>query len=206
MAASLTMNYARPGGNATGLVNLEPSTAGKWVELLKEVVPGLTRIAVPFNPISAPYADLYLNYFNVTAASLGMTLIPGSVGDMAAFDAFVAAQAHEPNTGVIPISSAFSTGHAGEIATLMTKYRLPAIYSVRTFADAGGLMSYGNNVEDNYRGAAIFVDRILKGEKAANLPVQFPTKFNLVINLKTAKALGITVSNSIQLLADEVIE
>lgn len=125
-------SLARPGGNATGLVNLEPSTAGKWVELLKEVVPGLTRIAVPFNPVSAPYADLYLNYFNVTAASLGMTLIPGSVGDMATFDAFVAAQAHEPNTGVIPMPSAFSTGHSGEIATLMTKYRLPAIYSART--------------------------------------------------------------------------
>jgi putative ABC transport system substrate-binding protein len=199
-------SLSRPGGNATGLVNLEPSMAGKWIELLKQVVPGLTRVAIPLNPVSAPYADLYLNYFNLTAPSLGVALIPGAVADMAAFDAFVAAQAREPNTGVIPMPSAFSTEHAGEIAALMTRYRLPAIYPVRTFADAGGLMSYGNNVDDNYRGAAIFVDKILKGEKAANLPVQFPTKFNLVINLKTAKALGITVSNSIQLLADEVLE
>ena len=199
-------SLSRPGGNATGLVNLEPSMAGKWIELLKQVVPGLTRVAIPLNPVSAPYADLYLNYFNLTAPSLGVALIPGAVADMAAFDAFVAAQAREPNTGVIPMPSAFSSEHAGEIAALMTRYRLPAIYPVRTFADAGGLMSYGNNVDENYRGAAIFVDKILKGEKAANLPVQFPTKFNLVINLKTAKALGITVSNSIQLLADEVLE
>jgi putative ABC transport system substrate-binding protein len=199
-------SLSRPGGNATGLVNLEPSMAGKWIEFLKQVVPGLTRVAVPLNPVSAPYADLYLSYFNSTAPSLGVMLIPGAVADMAAFDAFAAAQAREPNTGVIPMPSGFSSDHAREIAALMTRYRLPAIYPVRSFADAGGLMAYGNNVDDNYRRAAIFVDRILKGEKAADLPVQFPVKFNLVVNLKAAKALGLTVPQSLLATADEVIE
>ena len=199
-------SLSRPGRNATGLVNLEPSMAGKWIDLLKEIVPTLTRVAVPFNPVSAPYADFYLNMFRSTAPKFGVEVFPGSVADMAALEDFVAAQARLPNTAIIPMPSAFSSGHATELAALMLRYRLPAIYPIRSFAAAGGLLAYGNAVSENYRQAATFVDRILKGEKPSELPVQFPTKFNLVLNLKTARSFGLTVPLTLQASADEVIE
>jgi len=159
-------SLSHPGGNATGLVNLEPSMAGKWLGLLKQVVPKLTRVAIPFNPVSAPYADLYLNYFRSTAPSFGVEVIPGSVADVPALEAFVGAQGREPNTGIIPMPSAFSSGHSTELGAMMTRYRLPAVYPVRSFAAAGGLMAYGNDVADNYRRAAALVDRILKRREA----------------------------------------
>ena len=199
-------SLSHPGGNATGLVNLEPSMAGKWLGLLKQVVPNLTRVAIPFNPVSAPYADLYLNYFRSTAPSFGIEVIPGSVADVSALEAFVAAQGREPNTGIIPMPSAFSSGHSTELGAMMTRYRLPAVYPIRSFAAAGGLMAYGNDVADNYRRAAALVGRILKGEKPSELPVQFPIKFELVINLKTAKALGLEIPAQLLATADEVIE
>jgi putative tryptophan/tyrosine transport system substrate-binding protein len=199
-------SLSHPGGNATGLVNLEPSMAGKWIELLKQVMPQLARVAIPFNPVSAPYADLYLNFFKSTASTLGVELVPGSIADLSALEAFIAAQAQQSNTGVIPMPSSFSTGHAGEIATITTRYRLPGVYADRSFAAAGGLLSYGNQVSDNYRRAAKFVDGILRGQKPSELPVEFPTKFNLVINLKTAKTLGLVVPLALQASADEVIE
>jgi putative tryptophan/tyrosine transport system substrate-binding protein len=199
-------SLSHPGGNATGLVNLEPSMAGKWLGLLKQVVPKLTRVAIPFNPVSAPYADLYLNYFRSTAPSFGIEVVPGSVADVAALEAFVAAQGREPNTGIIPMPSAFSSGHSTELGAMMARYRLPAVYPVRSFAVAGGLMAYGNDVADNYRRAAVLVDRILKGEKPSELPVQFPVKFELVINLKTAKALDLQVPAQLLATADDVIE
>jgi putative tryptophan/tyrosine transport system substrate-binding protein len=199
-------SLSRPERNATGLVNLEPSMAGKWIDLLKEIVPTLTRVAVPFNPISAPYADFYLSIFKSTAPGFGVEVIPQSVTDVGSLEAFIAGQAREPNTAIIPMPSAFSTGHVAELATMMARYHLPALYSVRSFAAAGGLLAYGNDVSDNYRKAATFVDRILKGEKPSELPVQFPTKFNLVINLKTANTLGLQVPWQLQQVADEVIE
>ena len=199
-------SLSRPGGNATGLVNLEASMAGKWLELLKEVMPRLARVAVPFNPATSPYADFYLSYFKSTAPTFGVQVIAASIADMAAFETFAAAQASEPNTGVVPMPSAFMSGHTVEIAATMARYRLPALYSARSFAEAGGLLSYGNDVRDNYRRAATYVDRILKGEKPSELPVQFPVKFELVINLKTAKALGLDVPWILQQRADEVIE
>jgi putative ABC transport system substrate-binding protein len=199
-------SLSHPSGNATGLVNLEPSMAGKWIELLKQVAPQLARVAVPFNPVSAPYADLYLNILRSSAANLGVAAISGRVSDMATLEAFLAAHAHEPNTGVIPMPSAFSSGHTAELAEMMTRFRLPGIYPVRSFAVAGGLLSYGNEVSDNFERAATFVDKILKGEKPGEIPVQFPTKFNLVINLKTAKMLGLTVPLALQASADEVID
>lgn len=199
-------SLSRPGGNATGLVNLEPSMASKWIELLKQVAPQLTHLAVPTNTDSAPYSEFYHKYLNASAAALGVEVIYGAVANMAEFEIFTAAQARETNTGFLPMPSGFSSAHATEIAALMTQYHLPSIYNGRFFADAGGLMSYGNDVGDNYRKAASFVDRILKGEKPSELPVQFPTKFELVINLKTAKALGLTVPVSLQATADEVIE
>jgi putative tryptophan/tyrosine transport system substrate-binding protein len=199
-------SLSHPGGNATGLVNLDPSMAGKWIGLLKEIVPTLTRIAVPFNPVSAPYAELYLNVFRTAAPGFGVEVIPQSVADMDALDGFIAAQAREPNTAIIPMPSAFSSGHTAELAAMMVRYRLPALYPVRSFAVAGGLLAYGNDVSDNYRQAATFVDKILKGAKPSELPVQFPTKFNLVINLKTASSLGVKVPLTLQASADEVIE
>jgi putative tryptophan/tyrosine transport system substrate-binding protein len=199
-------SLSRPGGNATGNTNLDPSMAGKWIDLLKEIVPTLTRIGVPFNSVSAPYAEFYLNVLRAAAPRFGIEVIPQSVDDMDAFRGFVAAQAREPNTAIIPIPSSFSTGHSAEIATMMMQYRLPALYTVRSFADAGGLLAYGNDVSDNYRNAATYVDRILRGEKPSALPVQFPTKFNLAINLKTAKVLGLKVPLALQASADDVIE
>jgi len=199
-------SLSRPGGNATGLVNLEPSMAGKWVELLKEVMPSLARTIVPIQQASAPYADLYLNYFKSTALPLGVEVIAASADDMSAFERMAAAQEREVNTGIIPMPSSFMTGHAVEIAAITTRHRLPTIFSNRAFPAAGGLLSYGNDITDNYRRATVFVDRILKGEKPSELPVQFPVKFELVINLKTAKALGITIPQTMLVAADEVIE
>jgi len=199
-------SLSRPGGNATGLVNLEASMAGKWIDLLKQVMPRLTRVAVPFNPATAPYADLYLNYFRSSAQPLGVEIIVAPVADMAAFEIFAAAQASEPNTGLVPMPSAFMSGHAIEIATMMARYRLPAIHYNRSYAEAGGLLSYGNVFIDNWRRAAALVDRILKGEKPSELPVQFPVKFELVVNLKTAKTLGLGIPPALLVAADEVIE
>jgi putative ABC transport system substrate-binding protein len=197
-------SLSRPGGNATGLINLESSMAGKWVELLKEVMPHVARVAVPFNPASAPYANFYLDYFKSTAQSFGVEIIASPVADIAAFESFVAAQAREPNTGLVPVPSAFMTGH--EIVAAITRHNLPAVSFNSDFAKTGGLMSYGNDVSDNYRRSASFVDRILKGAKPSDLPVEVPVKFELIVNLKTAKALGLTVPQTLLATADEVIE
>jgi putative tryptophan/tyrosine transport system substrate-binding protein len=199
-----TASLSRPGGNATGLINFESAIATKWIDLLKEIVPTLTRIGVPFNPASAPYAEFYV--LKLAAPIFGVEVIPGSVADMVALERFVATEVSEPNTAILPMSSSFTTGHVTELATLMARYRVPALYSVRSFAASGGLMAYGPDYNDNYRQAATFVDRILKGTKPSELPVQFPTKFTLVINLRTAKSLGLTVPLPLQASADEVIE
>jgi putative tryptophan/tyrosine transport system substrate-binding protein len=196
----------RPGGNATGLVNLEPSMAGKWIELLKEVMPSLARAIVPINRATAPYADLYLNHFKSTALPLGVEVIAAPVETVADFENIVAAQEHEVNTGLIPMPSGFMQGYAAEIAAITTRHRLPTVFFNRAFPAAGGLLSYGNDLMDNYRRAAAFVDRILRGEKPSELPVQFPIKFELVINVKTAKALGLNVPSGLIAAADEVIE
>jgi ABC-type uncharacterized transport system substrate-binding protein len=199
-------SLSRPGGNVTGLVNLETSMASKWLELLKALVPSLARLVVPFNPATAPYADFYLNYFKSAAPSFGVEVVAAPIADMAAFESFAAAQAREPNTGLIPMPSIFMSAHVSEIAAILARYRLPALYPLRAYAEAGGLLSYGNDRNDNYRRAATFVDRILKGEKPSELPVEFPTKFELVINRKAAKALGLTIPPSLLATADEVIE
>jgi ABC-type uncharacterized transport system substrate-binding protein len=199
-------SLSRPGGNATGLVNLEASMVGKWIELLKQVMPDLVRVTVPFHSATTSYADIYLRYFNSTAPAFGVEVTPAPVQDLAGFDAVVGAQVHAPNTGLIPTPSSFVSGHLRQIAAMTSRYRLPAIYPLRAFVEAGGLLSYGNDIADNYRRAAAFVDRILKGEKPSELPVQFPVKFTLAINLTTAKAFGLTVPDKLLSLADEVIE
>jgi ABC-type uncharacterized transport system substrate-binding protein len=199
-------SLGRPGRNATGLVNLEPSMAGKWLELLKEVMPRLARAIVPINLATAPYANLYLEYFKSTALPLGIEVVAAPVDDIAALENTVAIHQREANTGMIPMPSVFMLGHAAEIAGIATRYHLPTIFFNHAFPAAGGLMSYGNDVTENYRRAASFVDRILRGEKPSELPVQFPVKFEFVINLRAAKALALSIPPMLLATADQVIE
>ena len=206
VGSGFVQNLARPGGNATGFTIMEPTTTGKWLELLKEVAPRSNRAAMLFNPATAPYANIYLNPFKAAAASLGLEAIAATVHDRAEFDTVIAAQAREPNGGLIVMPDGFMNVHRAEIISLAARYRLPAVYPWRFFAEQGGLLSYGSEQRDFFRLAAIYVDRILKGEKPADLPAQAPTEYKLVINLKTAKALGLTVPPTLLDRADKVIE
>jgi putative ABC transport system substrate-binding protein len=206
VGSGFVASLPRPGGNITGFLNLEASMTGKWLELLKEIAPRVVRVAIFFNPSTAPYAEIYLNPFKAAAASLGMQAIVAPVRDMTEIDTVIAAQARDPNGGLMVMPDGFMFAHHAEIASLAARYRIPAVSSYRAFAKAGGLLSYGNDILDNYRRAATYADRILKGEKPSELPVQFPVKFELVINLPTAKALGLDVPASVLARADEVIE
>ena len=206
VGSGFVASLPRPGRNVTGFLNLEASMTGKWLELLKEIAPRVARVAIVFNPSTAPYAEIYLTPFNAAAASLGVETIVAPVRDMTELDTVIAAQARDPNGGLMVMPDGFMFAHHAEIASLAARYRLPAVSSYRAFAKAGGLLSYGNDILDNYRRAATYADRILRGEKPSELPVQFPVKFELVINLKTAKALGLTVPPSLLASADEVIE
>ena len=206
VGSGFVVSLPRPGGNVTGFLNLETSMTGKWLELLKEIAPRVARVAIFFNPSTAPYAEVYLNPFKAAAASLGVEAIVAPIRDMTELDTVIAAQARDPNGGLIAMPDGFMLAHHSEIASMAARYRLPAVASYRVFATAGGLLSYGNDILDNYRRAAAYVDRILKGEKPSELPVQFPVKFELAINLKTAKALGLEVPPSLLARADEVIE
>ena len=206
VGSGFVQNLARPGGNATGFTIMEPTTTGKWLELLKEIAPRSNRAALLFNPATAPYASIYLNPFKAAATSLGLEPIAATVHDRAELDTVIAAQAREPNGGLIVIPDGFLNVHRVEIISLAARYRLPAIYPWRFFAEEGGLLSYGSEQRDFFRLAATYVDRILKGEKPADLPAQAPTEYKLVINLKTAKALGLAVPPALLDRADKVIE
>jgi putative tryptophan/tyrosine transport system substrate-binding protein len=199
-------NLARPGGNVTGFITTEGSLGGKWPELLKEIAPRVARIAMLFNPESATYAEYYINPFKAAAPSLGVEAFAAPVHDTSEFEAVFAAQARESNSGLIVMPDTFMIAHRAEITSLAARYRLPAVYPYRYFAADGGLLSYGDDLTNNFRRAATYIDRVLKGEKPSELPVQAPVKFDLVINLKTAKALGIDVPLFLQQRADEVIE
>jgi putative tryptophan/tyrosine transport system substrate-binding protein len=199
-------SLAKPGGNVTGFINLESSIVGKYLELLKEIAPRVTRVAIYFNPTTAPFAEIYLDPFKAAAASLGVEPIAAPVRDMIELETVIAALAREPNGGLIAMPDGFNTAHRVEVTSLAARYRLPAVYPGRPFTEVGGLLSYGNDVHDNYRRAADYVDRILKGEKPSELPAQFPVKFELSVNLKAAKALGLDVPMQLQQLADELIE
>jgi putative tryptophan/tyrosine transport system substrate-binding protein len=197
----------RPGGNVTGFTNLESTMAGKWMELLKEMAPRVTRVALLFNPGTAPGGGSYfLGPFDAAAASLGVEAIVAPVRNTSELESVVAAQARQPNTGLIVLSDFFMIAHRVEVTSLATRYRLPAVYPFRMFTELGGLLSYGSDLIDNFRRAASYVDRVLRGEKPGELPVQAPVKFELVINLTTAKALGLDVPLHLQQRADEVIE
>jgi putative ABC transport system substrate-binding protein len=206
VGSGFVASLPRPGGNATGFTVMEPTMSGKWLELLKEIAPRVNRAAFLFNPATAPYFDYYLNPFKAAAASFGMDVILAPVHDRAELDTVIAAQAREPNGGLILIPDGFLNVHRDEIISLAARYSLPAVYPWRFFAERGGLLSYGSEQGDEFRLAATYVNRILQGEKPSELPVQAPVKFELVINLKTAKALGLTVPQSLIATADEVIE
>ena len=196
----------RPGGNVTGFVTIEPSMAGKWLELLKEIAPHLERAAFLYNPATAPFAETYLDSFKTAAKSLAVQPIISPLRDSPDVESAVGELASQPNGGFVVMPGPFFANRSAEIAALAMRNRLPAVYPFRYYADQGGLLAYGNDQADNYRRAAQYVDRILKGEKAGELPVQAPVKFELTLNLKTAKALGLDVPPRLLQQADTVIE
>jgi putative tryptophan/tyrosine transport system substrate-binding protein len=206
IGSGFVASFARPGGNVTGFNVSEPTQSGKWVELLKEVVPRVARVAILFNPASATYAEYWLKPFRAAAGAFAVEAIAAPVRDGSELDSVFAAQAREPNSGLIAMPDSFTDANRVEITSLAARYRLPAVYPYRHFAEVGGLLSYGVDQNDNFRRAAGYVDRILKGEKPSELPVQAPVKFELVINLKAAKALGLEVPAQLLGRADEVIE
>jgi len=199
-------SFPRPGGNVTGFTNIEPAMAGKWLELLKEIAPGVTRVAFLFNPATAPYAEYYVSPLEAAAASFSLKAIAAPVRDASELESAIAAQAGAPNGSLVVMPDSFLVTHRAEITSLAARYRLPAVYPFRTFIELGGLLSYGNDLLDGFRRAATYVDQILKGATPSELPVQAPVKFELVINLKTAKALGLDVPVDLQLRADKLIE
>jgi putative ABC transport system substrate-binding protein len=206
VGSGFVASFARPGGNVTGFVIVEGSLGGKWLELLKEIAPRVVRVAMLFNPSTALYAEFYLNPFKAAAASLGVEAITAPVHDMSELESVVARLAREPNSGRVVIPDSCLNLYRAEVTSLAARYRLPAVYPYRDFTELGGLLSYGTDRLDNWRRAAGYVDRILKGEKPADLPVEAPSKYELVLNLKTAKALGLDVPWILQQRADEVIE
>jgi putative ABC transport system substrate-binding protein len=199
-------SLARPGGNITGFLTVEPPMAGKWAQLLKGIAPRVRRVALLFNPEVAPYAGEFFRYAETAATSLAIELTAAAIRDEMEIDGALATLAREPNGGLIVLPDTFTRSHRERIVSLASEHHVPAIYPERHNATGGGLISYGVDVTDLYRQAASYVDRILRGEKPADLPVQAPTRFELVINLKTAKALGLNVSPDMLSIADEVIE
>src|SRR5262245_272154 len=197
---------ARPGGNITGFINLEASLVGKWLELLKEIAPSVTRVAVMFNPETAPYADFYLQPLQAAAPVLGMKPITATVRSEAEIEEVISGLAQEAGGGLMVMTDSFMTVHRKSIVALTARYKVPAISFIAPMTAEGGLISYGVNIVDLFQRAALYVDRILRGMKPADLPVQVPTKFELAINLKTAKALGLPISPSLLVRANVVIE
>ena len=205
VGAGFVDSLARPGGNATGFLTFEYSLSGKWLELLKEIAPGVRRAAV-IRDASVASGTGQFGAIQGMAPSVGVEVSPVNVRDVSEIERSVEAFAHAPNGGLILTASGRSLQQHHLIIMLAARHKLPAVYYERFFAAAGGLVSYGPDRTDQYRRAAGYVDRILKGEKPADLPVQAPNKFELVINLKTAKALGLEVPTTLLARADEVIE
>ena len=205
VGAGFVDSLARPGGNATGFISFEYSLSGKWLELLKEIAPSVTRVAVLRNA-ATPSGPGQFGAIQAVAPSLRVEVNPVNVRDAGEIEGTVAAFGRAPNGGLVVTASPLAQLHRELIVTLAARHKLPAVYFQRLFVAAGGLISYGANEVDQYRQSAAYVDRILKGEKPADLPVQAPNKYELVINLTTAKALGLTVPPTLLSRADEVIE
>jgi putative ABC transport system substrate-binding protein len=206
VGSGFVASLPRPGGNVTGFTNIEPTMASKWLELLKEAAPHVTRVAFLFNPTTAPYAEYYLRPFRTAAASVALEAIATPVRDTSELETAIAGQARTPNAGLVVMTDSFLVTHRAKITALAARYRIPAVYPFRDFIDAGGLLFYGNDLLDSFQRAATYADRILKGATPGDLPVQAPVKFELVVNVKAAKALGLTIPPSLLLRADQVIE
>jgi putative ABC transport system substrate-binding protein len=205
VGAGFVESLSRPGGNATGFINFEYSIGAKWLEILKQVAPGVTRAAVLRDPFITAGTGQF-GAIQSTAPSLGVEATPVNVRDASEIERAVVAFARSSNGGLIVTGSALAVVHRNLIITLAARHKLPAVYFERNFVASGGLISYGPDYLDQFRRAAGYIDRILKGEKPADLPVQAPTKYALVINLKTAKTLGLTVPQTLLARADQVIE
>jgi putative ABC transport system substrate-binding protein len=205
VSRGLVASLARPGGNTTGFIEFEYNMCAKWPELLKQIAPGVTRAAVIRDPIEFSGIG-QLAAIQSVAPSFGIEISAVDARDAKEIERTVTEFARRSNGGLIVTLSGSSIGHRKSIITLAARHKLPAVYAARYFVTDGGLISYGAALTDQYRRAADYVDRILKGEKPGDLPVQAPTKYELVINLKTAKALGLTVPASLLAPADEVIE
>jgi len=206
VGAGVVDNLARPGGNITGFMSTEYSMGGKWLELLKQIAPSVTRVAV-FRDVATPTGTAMFGVIQAVAPSMGIVeIIPFNMRDAGEIEQAVTAFARSPNGGMVLTASGLAFVHRDLIINLAAEHKLPAVYYERVFPAAGGLISYGPDFDDMYRRAADYVDRILKGEKPGDLPVQAPTKYRLVINIKTAKTLGLDVPPSVLARADEVIE
>jgi putative tryptophan/tyrosine transport system substrate-binding protein len=206
LSSGFVDTLARPGGNITGFTLFEYSISGKWLQLLKEIAPRMTRAAVIRDPALTAGGGRQLGVIQAVAPSVGAEVTPVNVRDAGEIERAITAFARSPNGGLVVTGSTLAGVHRDLIITLAARHQLPAVYAQRYFVTGGGLISYGPDSIDPYRRAASYVDRILKGEKPADLPVQAPTKYELVINLKTAKALGLDVPDRLLALADEVIE
>jgi putative ABC transport system substrate-binding protein len=205
VANGIVESLARPGSNATGFMNFEPAMGGKWLQILKELPPNVKRIALLFNP-KTPSSPLFVSSAEAAASSFSVELIKAEVYDPANIERTIDSFAQEPDGAAIVLPDVFTTTHRSRIISSVSRNRLPTVYPFRYFVDDGGLMSYGIDIADMLRRGASYVDRILRGTKPSDLPVQAPTRFELVINLKAAKAIGLTVSESFLLRADEVVD
>jgi len=205
IGSGLIASLARPGGNLTGLMTFEASIAGKWFSMLKEVAPQIKRAAFIGNPRTTTY-EYYLHASKSAAASLAIELVPGPVENAADITKLIADSAHVPGSGLLVTPDIFTVANSDLIIALAARHRLPAVYAFGYLVSAGGLMSYGTDRIEEMRQAATYIDRILRGEKPADLPVQLPIKFETVVNLNTAKAIGVTVPAGLLLAADKVIE
>jgi putative ABC transport system substrate-binding protein len=205
LGSGFVTNYARPDGNITGFTDLEPSVAGKWVEVLKEVAPQVGRVTVLLNPDQINHQN-FQHVIDSTAPTFKVKVTAAAVRDRAAIEQAIASMAGQADSGMVVLPGPLNNTQRDLIIKSAARYHLPAVYPFKYYVKDGGLLSYGDNQADQWPNAAGYVDRILKGEKIADLPVQAPTKYELVINLKTAKALGLTVPSTMIARADEVIE
>jgi putative ABC transport system substrate-binding protein len=206
VGSGFVASFPHPGGNATGFNNFPPTITSKWLELLMEIVPRTTRVMYLFDPPTAPYAQRFFEPFKAAASSIGVEAVASPVYDSAGIEAVTAGLAGEPDGGLIVLPSTFMFAHRDLIITLAERYRLPTIYPFRYYSESGGLLSYGNVPADSYRQAATYIDQILRGAKPADLPVQMSVKFELVVNLKAAKAISLKIPESFLVRADKVIE
>jgi putative ABC transport system substrate-binding protein len=208
VGSGFVASLPRPGGNITGFINIESSMSGKWIEMLKDIVPRVSRAVLMFNPETAPYFDYYVQPFEAAARSYAVEPTTAPVRTAADIEHIIALLGDRPDTGLVVMPDAFTSirSNFDLIISLVARHHVPTIYPYRFMVAAGGLVSYGTDNTDLYRRATTYVDRILKGARPADLPVQLPTKFELAVNLKTAKALGIDMPATLLGRADEVIE